>query len=124
MREVRDAQICWESNEILLLMEDQNPGKTSVLAKAVARLNSSEEPTGVVGYTQEVALGFPGGCDTFQRHCSRQTTAATTDFSSSADHPDYVPGEMDHTSWSSWTWSHENACNDRPPNLSFVLFFC
>jgi hypothetical protein len=84
-------------------MEDRNPGKTLVLANAVAQLNSSKEPTGVVGYTQEVALGFPGGRDTFQRHCSCRTTAATADFSSSADHPDYVQGDMDHTSWSSWT---------------------
>jgi hypothetical protein len=103
MRKIRDAQMCCEPNEVLLLMEDQNPGETSVLAKAVAQLNSSEEPTCVVGYTQEVALGFLGGRDTFQRHCSRRTTAATADFSSSADHPDYVQGEMDHTSWSSWT---------------------
>jgi hypothetical protein len=71
MSGIRDAQTCWESNEILLLMEDQNLGKTSVLAKTVAQLYSSEEPTGVVGYTQEVALGFPGGLDKFRRHCSR-----------------------------------------------------
>jgi hypothetical protein len=115
--------MCWELNEILL-MEDQNPGETLVLAKAVAQLNSSGEPTGVVGYTQEVALGFPGGRDKFQRHCSRRTAAATADFSSFAGHPDYVQGEMDHTSWGSWVQSHENACNGRPPNQSFVLFFC
>jgi hypothetical protein len=105
-------------------MEGQNRGETLVLAKAVVRLYSSEEPTGLVGYIQEVALGFLGGRDKCRRHCSRRTTAAIADFSSSADHPDYIQGEMDHMSWSSSAWSRENACNDRPPNQNFVLFFC
>ena len=71
MRGFRDAETRWESNGILLLMEGQNPGETSVLAKAVAQLYSSEEPTGPVGYTLEVVLGFPGGRDKCRRHCSR-----------------------------------------------------
>lgn len=100
MRGFRDAETCWESNGILLLMEGQNRGETSVLAKTVAQLYSSEELTGLVGYAPEVALGFPGGRDKCQRHCSRRATAATADSSSSADHPDYIQGEMDHMSWS------------------------
>jgi hypothetical protein len=95
MRGFPDAGTRWESNGILLLMEDQNRGETLVLAKTVVQLYSSEEPIGLVGYTQEVALGFLGGRDKCRRHCS---TAATAGFSSSADHPDYIQGEMDHMS--------------------------
>jgi hypothetical protein len=99
----RDAGTGWESNGILLLMEGQNRGETLVLAKTVARLYSWEEPTDLVGYIQEVALGFLGGHDKCQQRCSRRTTVAIVDFSSSADHPDYIQGEMDHMSWSSST---------------------
>src|ERR1700728_114545 len=70
MRGFPDAGTRWESNGILLLMEDQNRGETLVLAKTVVQLYSSEEPIGLVGYTQEVALGFLGGRDKCRRHCS------------------------------------------------------
>ena len=55
----------------LLVSAAAGSGKTSVLAKTVAQLYSSEELTGAKGYTQEAVLGFPGGRDKCQRHCSR-----------------------------------------------------